>query len=85
MTVQSNTVVTTVIQVGNYTLTPPSSAPMTRFGDRGSTVYFPYSLRNTGNGPDVFNINVAELSTGSNFDRIAVFLDDGTGRPASTT
>lgn len=84
-TVQSNTVVTVVLQVGSYSLTPSQSSPMTRLGDRGSTVYFPYSLRNTGNGPDVFNINVAELSTGSNFDRIAVYLDDGTGLPASTT
>lgn len=83
--VTSNTTVTTVLQVGSYTLTPAAASQVTKAAQRDSTVYFPYTLTNTGNGTDTFNISVSEPSGGSNFTRIAAYLDDGQGNPASTT
>lgn len=78
----SNTVVTTVTQVGAYTLTPSAN---TKSAAAGATVYVAYVLTNTGNGSDSFTINANELAGGADFSKIEVYLDNGAGQPASTT
>lgn len=83
LSVQSNSTSTVVLQVGAYTLTPSASS-VTKAGNRDSTVYFPHTLTNTGNGRDTFNISVTTAAL-ADFARVAVFLDDGRGLPSSTT
>ena len=78
----SNPVVTTVSQVGAFTLTQVTSG---KSGSAGSTVYMPYVLTNTGNGADNFTISVNENSGGPDFSTVAVYLDDGEGKPATST
>ncbi|MGV0960378.1 MAG: beta strand repeat-containing protein [Limnohabitans sp.] len=78
----SNTVVTTVSQVGAYTLTPSTN---TKSAAAGATVYMAYVLTNTGNGTDTFSINANEVVGGADFTKIEVYLDNGAGQPASTT
>ncbi|MFM6986956.1 MAG: beta strand repeat-containing protein [Hydrogenophaga sp.] len=78
----SNTVVTTVTQVGAYTLNPAGN---TKSAAAGATVYMAYVLTNTGNGSDTFTIDASEAVGGADFTKIEVFLDNGAGQPASTT
>ena len=77
----SNPVVTTVSQVGAYTL---AQATASKNGAAGSTVNMPYVLTNTGNGADNFTISVNESATTPDFSKIEVYLDDGEGKPASS-
>lgn len=78
----SNTVVTTVTQVGAYTLSPANN---TKSAAAGATVYMAYVLTNTGNGSDTFTIDAKELVGGADFSKLEVYLDNGSGQPASTT
>ncbi len=80
-TTNSNSVVTQVSQVGSYTLTPASNA---KNAGAGATVYMAYTLTNTGNGTDSFNIKVAEGATTPDFTKIEVYLDNGGGLPVGT-
>lgn len=77
----SNTVVTTVTQVGAYTLTPSSNS---KSAGPGATVYMAYVLTNTGNGTDDFNISVAEAATTPDFTKIEIYRDNGAGLPLGT-
>jgi trimeric autotransporter adhesin len=93
-TTTSNTVVTTISQVGSYAVAPGStsgatpSTPTTGNGKSagaGATVYSPYTITNNGNGADDFTFNVTGTIAAANFTKIALYEDDGTGQPASTT
>ncbi|PIT72143.1 DUF11 domain-containing protein [Limnohabitans sp. G3-2] len=77
----SNTVVTTVSQVGSYTLTPASNA---KSAGPGATVYMAYMLTNTGNGTDSFNIKAVESATTPDFTKIEIYPDNGGGLPQGT-
>lgn len=79
----SNSVQTTVTQVGSLTLTANGA----RNAAAGNTVYVPHTLTNTGNGDDSFTISVTEsnAATAPDFTRIEVYLDSGTGLPSSST
>ncbi len=75
-TVTSNTVQTIVQQVASLTLTAngaKSAAP-------GSTVYYPQTLTNTGNGSDTFNLNYAN-SGAVTLTNVQFFADNGSGQP----
>jgi trimeric autotransporter adhesin len=78
----SNTVVTTVTQVGAYTLTPSSNK---KSAAAGATVYMPYVLTNSGNGSDSFVIEAKEAAGGADFSKIEVYADNGAGQPTGTT
>ena len=54
----SNEVITIVQQISGVTVTPngTTAAPITQTATPGTRVYFPYTLTNTGNGPDTFNV-----------------------------
>lgn len=77
----SNTVQTTIQQVGSFTLTPPTPgtgtplAGWTKAGAAGSTVVMPYTLTNTGNGADNFTITVTETGATNDFANINVYAD----------
>ena len=78
-TVTSNIVITTVEQVGAYTLT----ASQTKTAAPGTTVYLPHVLTNTGNGIDSFNISIPQaLSDSAKLNSAALYLDNGTGVPS---
>ena len=81
----SNTVVTTVTQVGSFALTPNGASANSKSAAAGATVYMAYTLTNTGNGSDTFSINASELTGGADFSKIEVYLDSGAGLPANTT
>ncbi|MQR01208.1 beta strand repeat-containing protein [Glaciimonas soli] len=75
-TVTSNTVQTIVQQVASLTLTAngaKTSAP-------GSTVYYPQTLTNTGNGSDTFNLNYVN-SGAVTLANVQFFADNGSGQP----
>ena len=76
-TVTSNTVQTIVQQVASMTLTAngaKTSAP-------GSTVYYPHTLTNTGNGSDTFNLSNVNTSGAFNLTGLQIFADNGSGQP----
>ena len=80
--VTSNTVVTTVAQVASFTLTADQSKP----GAPGTSVYFPHTLTNTGNGSDTFDLSVANRNDAPNntfdFSSVAIYADaNGDGVP----
>jgi uncharacterized repeat protein (TIGR01451 family) len=77
-TVTSNSVQTVVQQVAALTLT----ASGTKTAAVGSTVYYPHTLTNTGNGTDTFTL-AAVNAAGSVFNMtgIAIYLDNGSGQP----
>ncbi|MFM7026165.1 MAG: hypothetical protein ACKOWC_08950 [Limnohabitans sp.] len=79
----SNTVTTTVTQVGAYTLTPTPGN--TKSAAAGATVYMPYVLTNTGNGSDSFTINASEAVGEADFSKIEIYEDNGAGLPSTTT
>jgi uncharacterized repeat protein (TIGR01451 family) len=76
-TVTSNTVQTTVAQVGSLTLTASGA----KTASLGSTVYYPHTLTNTGNGADTFSL--AAVSTSGTFTAtgITIYADNGSGQP----
>ena len=81
--VTSNTVTTTVAQVASFTLT----ADQTKTAAPASTVYFPHTLTNTGNGTDTFDLSVANLAGGTfDFTSVAIYIDaNGDGIPDNAT
>lgn len=81
-TATSNLVQTVVQQVGVFTLT----ANNTKSAAPGGTAYMPHTLTNTGNGPDTFKLQLADVAGGFNFSAQAIYLDaDGNGLPDGTT
>ena len=77
-TVTSNTVQTIVQQVASLTLT----ANGTKTASVGSTVYYPHTLTNTGNGTDAFALTLVNAG-GSTFNMtgLATYADNGSGQP----
>ncbi len=77
-TVTSNTVQTVVQQVASLTLTVSGS----KTASVGSTVYYPHTLTNTGNGTDSFGLSAVNAA-GSVFTMtgITIFADNGSGQP----
>ena len=75
-TVTSNTVQTVVQQVASLTLT----ANGTKSASVGSTVYYPHTLTNTGNGTDSFGLTAANAAAQSfNLTNILIYADNGAG------
>jgi trimeric autotransporter adhesin len=77
-TVTSNTVQTVVQQVASLTLTANGA----KTASIGSTVYYPHTLTNTGNGSDTFSL-AAINAAGSAFNMtgITIYADNGSGLP----
>jgi len=78
-TAASNEVITEVSQVCGLTIVPngTESAPgQSQEAAPGNTVYFSYTLTNTGNGPDTYELQIVN-SSGDDFDPDsgAVYLD----------
>ena len=80
-TVTSNTVVTTVQQVGSLTLAAPGAKTISP----GGQVYYPQTIVNTGNGNDSFLLTAAQ--SGSTTMTTVLFYADanGDGIPDSAT
>ena len=80
-TVTSNTVQTVVQQVASLTLTANGA----KTSSIGSTVYYPHTLTNTGNGADTFALSVANVA-GSAFSMtgLALYADNGSGQPTGS-
>lgn len=77
-TVTSNTVQTVVQQVASLTLTANGA----KSASVGSTVYYPHTLTNTGNGSDTFGLSAVNASGAAfNLTGIAIFADNGSGLP----
>lgn len=77
----SNEVVTTVSQVGSYTLVTDN----TKTAAPGTTVYLAHTLTNTGNGSDNFKINLPGPIDGD-LTNVAIYADtDANGQPDGTT
>jgi uncharacterized repeat protein (TIGR01451 family) len=74
--VTSNTVQTIVQQVASLTLTANGA----QNASPGSSVYYPHTLTNTGNGSDSFNLAAINAS-GFNMTGIQIFADNGSGQP----
>jgi len=80
-TATSNSVTTTVAQVGSYTLT----ADNTKTAAPGTTAYMPHILTNTGNGADTFYITLPTAIDGD-LSGVAIYADvNGDGQPDSPT
>ena len=76
--INTNTVQITVGQVASFTLT----ASQTRTAVPSSTVYFPHTLTNTGNGADTFDLSFTNDAGTFNFTSIVLHIDaDGNGVP----
>lgn len=75
-TVLSNVVSTTVTQVASLTLAANGAQTATP----GSTVYYPHTLTNTGNGSDAFNLSSIN-SGGFAMSSVQFFADNGSGQP----
>jgi uncharacterized repeat protein (TIGR01451 family) len=77
-TVTSNSVQTVVQQVASLTLVASGA----KTAAIGSTVYYPHTVTNTGNGTDTFNLSGANASTtGLQLTGITVYADNGSGQP----
>lgn len=83
----SNSVETTVLQVGSFSLdskittATPLDVINTKAGSAGATIYASHVLTNTGNGQDAFTIKVDASGT-PKFKTIAVYADtNGDGLP----
>jgi hypothetical protein len=77
----SNLVQTTVSQQYTATFT---TTPQTKYATPGTTVYFPHTFTNTGNGPD--SVTFTAPATSGNLSNITVYLDaNGDGIPDNTT
>lgn len=77
-TVTSNSVQTVVQQVAALTLTANGA----KTAAVGSTVYYPHTVTNTGNGSDTFNLTAVN-ATGVTFSMtgVTIYLDNGSGQP----
>jgi uncharacterized repeat protein (TIGR01451 family) len=77
-TVTSNTVQTVVQQVASLTLTANGA----KTSSIGSTVYYPHTLTNTGNGTDTFALTAVNAA-GSAFTMtgVTIYADNGSGVP----
>ena len=80
-TVTSNTVQTVVQQVASLTLTAAGA----KTSSVGTTVYYPHTLTNTGNGSDTFALTAVNAG-GSAFSLtgIAIYADNGSGQPTGS-
>ncbi len=80
-TVTSNTVQTLVQQVASLTLASNGA----KTSSIGSTVYYPHTLTNTGNGADTFALSVVNAG-GSAFTMtgLALYADNGSGQPTGS-
>jgi len=77
-TVTSNTVQTVVQQVAALTLTANGS----KTSSIGSTVYYPHTLTNTGNGSDSFALSAVNAAGAAfNMTGITLYADNGSGVP----
>jgi uncharacterized repeat protein (TIGR01451 family) len=77
-TVTSNSVQTVVQQVASLTL----SASGAKTAGVGSTVYYPHTLTNTGNGTDTFTLAAVNAAGAAfNMTGIAIYADNGSGQP----
>ena len=77
----SNTVTSTVAQIGGTTL----SNDGTKTAAAGNTVSIPHTLTNTGNGNDSFTITSVPNTTLGTFSNVAMYADpNGTGVPSGT-
>ena len=77
-TVTSNTVQTVVQQVASLTLTVNGA----KTASVGSTVYYPHTLTNTGNGTDSFALTAANAATQAfNLTSVLIYADNGSGSP----
>lgn len=77
-TVTSNTVQTVVQQVASLTLTANGA----KSASVGSTVYYPHTLTNTGNGSDSFGLTAVNAAGSAfNLASIAIYADNGSGLP----
>ena len=84
-TATSNVAITTVQQVSAFTLTTDGQA---KFAAPGGQVSYPYTLVNTGNGLDTFNLSAANNAAGDNFDlsSLTLYADaNGDGLPDNNT
>lgn len=80
-TVTSNTVVTTVQQVGAFTI----SANGAKTATAGGQVFYPHSIVNTGNGPDTFALTSGQSGSFS-FTTMQYYADaNGDGVPDSNS
>ena len=75
-TVTSNVVQTIVQQVASLTLTANGA----QTSSPGSSVYYPHTLTNTGNGSDSFTL-AAVNGSGFSMTGIQIFADNGSGQP----
>ena len=76
-TVTSNPVSTTVLQVAALTLTANGA----QSANPGTTVNYPHTLTNTGNGSDTFNLTAVNTAGPVVLSNIQIFLDNGSGLP----
>ena len=74
----SNVVTTTVMQVASVSLTPTAN---TKQGSAGSTVDFPLTAKNTGNGSDTFDMSVSK----QNGSTVTIYRDDNGDGVRQTT
>src|ERR1700760_738601 len=80
-TVTSNTVITTVQQVGSLTLAAPGAKTISP----GGQVYYPQTIVNTGNGNDSFLLTAAQ-SGATTMTTVLFYADaNGDGIPDSAT
>ena len=75
-TVSSNVVQTTVQQVASLELEANGAQNATP----GSVVYYPHSLKNTGNGSDSYNLTTSNAG-GFTMASVQFFADNGSGAP----
>ena len=83
-TVSSNIVTTTVLPVASFTLI----ADRTANANANNQVSLSHTLTNTGNGSDTFTVNVADVTSGDQYDfsNLKVYLDaNKDGTPDSQT
>jgi uncharacterized repeat protein (TIGR01451 family) len=77
-TVTSNTVQTVVQQVASLTLT----ANGTKTSSIGSTVYYPHTLTNTGNGTDTYALTAVNAAGAAyTMTGVTIYADNGSGQP----
>ncbi len=79
-TVTSNTVQTIVQQVGALTET----ASQNKTASPGSTIAYPHTLTNTGNGTDTFALTTPSNSGGFTLGSVAIYADNGSGQPTGS-
>jgi uncharacterized repeat protein (TIGR01451 family) len=81
-TATSNPVYTIVQQIGAVSLT----SGVTDYATAGSSVVFPHTVTNTGNGTDSFSLAAANAAGNFNFSSVAIYANvSGNGVPDNTT